>query len=174
MQQIEPLLLFFSSLHSVAYDVKVNSKAEMNTLSTKMTSTFSDSKTFTNELQKKMTTNNVESVSPSTITADTSATPVNAGSLGKQEKKDVGESKEKFPIFLVFGLFVGVGSCLVVVGYVLYHGKQRKDKFSLFSFHVSTFSNRSDWVFERFTFQKSIFSYSSTDYSKLKLIAPMH
>ena len=83
MQQIEPLLFFFFSLHSVAYDVKVNSKAEMNTLSTKMTSTFSDSKTFTNELQKKMTTNNVESVSPSTITADTSATPAEVDTPGK-------------------------------------------------------------------------------------------
>jgi len=105
----------------------------MNTLSTKMTSTFSDSKTFTNELQKKMTTNNVESVSPNTITADTSATPVNAGSLGKEEEKDSDVSTEKFPIFLVFGLFVGVGSCLVVVGYILYHGKQRKDKFDTYN-----------------------------------------
>ena len=101
----------------------------MKTMSTKMTSTFSDSKTFSNEMQEKMTTNNVESVSPNTITADTSATPVNAGSLGKEEKKDSDVSTEKFPIFLVFGLFVGVGSCLVVVGYILYHGKQRTDKF---------------------------------------------
>ena len=66
----------------MSYDVKVNSEAEMKTMSTKMTSTFSDSKTFTNEMQKTMTTNNVNSISPNTITADTSAVPVNAGTLG--------------------------------------------------------------------------------------------
>jgi hypothetical protein len=60
----------------------VNSEAEMKTMSTKMTSTFSDSKKFTNEMQKAMTTNNVESVSSNTITADTSAAPSYAGTLG--------------------------------------------------------------------------------------------
>ena len=36
-------------------------------------------------MQKTMTTNNVESVSPTTITADTSATPAEAGTLGGKD-----------------------------------------------------------------------------------------
>ena len=77
--------LSFALEYSVAYDVKVNSKEEMKTMSKKMTSTFSDSQTFTKEMQQTMTTNNVESVSPTTITADTSATPTEAGTLGGKD-----------------------------------------------------------------------------------------
>ena len=57
----------------------------METMSTKMTSTFSDSQTFTKEMQQTMTTNNVESVSPNTITADTSATPAEVNTRGKDK-----------------------------------------------------------------------------------------
>jgi len=123
-----PTVVFFFLLlfHSVAYDVKVKSQAEMTSLSVKMTSTFSNSNTFTNELQKTMTTNNVGSVSPTTITADTSTTPANAGSLGKEEKKE-GEEPKDFPIFLVLGLCMGVGACLVVGGYLCYR-RQQKEK----------------------------------------------
>jgi hypothetical protein len=78
------------------------------------------------ELQKTMTTNNVGSVSPTTITADTSTTPANAGSLGKGEKKEDEEPKD-FPIFLVLGLCMGVGACLVVGGYLCYR-RQQKEK----------------------------------------------
>ena len=77
------LFLFLLLSNSVAYDVKVNSKEEMKTMSKKMTSTFSDSQTFTKEMQQTMTTNNVESVSPTTITADTSATPAEVDTRGK-------------------------------------------------------------------------------------------
>jgi hypothetical protein len=127
LHRIDPLLFLFFLLlfHSVAYDVKVKSQAEMTSLSVKMTSTFSNSNTFTNELQKTMTTNNVGSVSPTTITADTSTTPANAGSLGKEEKKE-GEEPKDFPIFLVLGLCMGVGACLVG-GYLCYR-RQQKEK----------------------------------------------
>ena len=79
------LFLFLILSKSVAYEVKVKSEAEMKTMSTKMTSTFSDSQTFTKEMQQTMTTNNVESVSPNTITADTSATPAEVDTRGKDK-----------------------------------------------------------------------------------------
>ena len=58
---------------SVAYDVKVNSKEEKTSMNAKMTTTFADSTTFTGELQKTMKTNQVTSVSPGAISADTSS-----------------------------------------------------------------------------------------------------
>ena len=94
----------------------------MKTMSTKMTSTFSDSKTFTNEMQKKMTTNNVESVSPNTITTDTSATPVDAGTLGKDNSVNNYDTPTPIPddeeyhdeYLLTDAVFVVL--CLVVIG----------------------------------------------------------
>ena len=108
--------------NSVAYDVKVQSRAAMKTMSTKMTSTFSDSKTFTNEMQEKMTTNNVESVSPNTITTDTSATPVDAGTLGKDNSVNNYDTPTPIPddeeyhdeYLLTDAVFVVL--CLVVIG----------------------------------------------------------
>ena len=108
----------------------------MNTLSAKMTSTFSHSKTFTNELQKKMTTNNVESVSPNTITADTSATPADAGTLGRDiaGSNDADTSFEPVPDDNintgVIAAAVLVPLCLVAMGgFVWYRSKQRERNF---------------------------------------------
>jgi hypothetical protein len=89
--------LSFALEYSVAYDVKVNSKAEMKTMSKKMTSTFSDSQTFTKEMQQTMTTNNVESVSPNTITADTSATPAEVDTRGKDNSINNDDTTKPIP-----------------------------------------------------------------------------
>ena len=75
--------IFFS--HSVTYDVKVKSKEEMNQLSTKMTTTFSNSAAFTTEMQKTMKTNDVKSVSPASITADTTAAPKSVSNVGSAD-----------------------------------------------------------------------------------------
>jgi len=64
---------------SISYDVKVNSEKEMKEMSAKMTSKFSNSASFTSEMQKIMKANSVTSVAPSSVTADTTAVPQNAG-----------------------------------------------------------------------------------------------
>jgi hypothetical protein len=91
------LFLFLILSKSVAYEVKVKSEAEMKTMSTKMTSTFSDSQTFTKEMQQTMTTNNVESVSPNTITADTSATPAEVDTRGKDNSINNDDTTKPIP-----------------------------------------------------------------------------
>jgi hypothetical protein len=133
---MHPCSFFFLSLQSVSYDVKVKSEAAMKTLSTKMTSTFSDSTTFTKEMQQKMTTNNVQSVSPDTITADTSATPADAGTLGRDSagSNDADTSFEPLPDDNintgVIAAAVLVPLCLVAMGcFVWYRGKQRERNF---------------------------------------------
>ena len=54
----------------------------MNTMSVKMTSTFSDSTGFTTAMTSTMKTNDVTSVAVDGITLDTSSVPVNAGTTG--------------------------------------------------------------------------------------------
>ena len=129
------LFLFLILSKSVAYEVKVKSEAEMKTMSTKMTSTFSDSQTFTKEMQQTMTTNNVESVSPTTITADTSATPADAGTLGKDNAGSTDADTSPTPVpdnninAGVITAAVLVPLCLVAMGgFVWYRGKQRESK----------------------------------------------
>ena len=132
---MHPFLFLFSLSNSVAYDVKVKSKAEMETMSTKMTSTFSDSKTFTKEMQKTMTTNNVESVSPTTITTDTSATPTEAGTLGGKDNAVSNDDTTK-PIPDEINVGVIVAAVLVpllviaavVGGFVWYRSNQKETK----------------------------------------------
>jgi hypothetical protein len=128
------LLFLFSLPKSVAYDVKVKSKAEMETMSTKMTSTFSDSQTFTKEMQQTMTTNNVESVSPTTITADTSATPTEAGTLGGKDNAVSNDDTTK-PIPDEINVGVIVAAVLVpllviaaVVGGFVWYRTQKETK----------------------------------------------
>lgn len=57
----------------------------MDQLETKMTTTFSDSTAFTTEMQKTMEAHDVKSVSPASITADTTATPKSAGNVGSAD-----------------------------------------------------------------------------------------
>jgi uncharacterized protein YdgA (DUF945 family) len=132
---MHPCSFFFLSLQSVSYDVKVKSEEAMKTLSTKMTSTFSDSTNFTKEMQQKMTTNNVQSVSPNTITADTSATPADAGTLGKDNAGSTDADTSPTPVpdnninAGVIAAAVLVPLCLVAMGgFVWYRGKQRESK----------------------------------------------
>ena len=80
-----------------------------------------------------MTTNNVQSVSPNTITADTSATPVVAGTLGKDAGNDADTSFEPVPDDNintgVIAAAVLVPLCLVAMGgFVWCRGKQRENK----------------------------------------------
>jgi uncharacterized protein HemX len=58
------------------------SKEAMNTMSLKMTSTFSDSTAFTTAMKSAMKTNGVTSVAVDDITSDTSSVPANAGTTG--------------------------------------------------------------------------------------------
>jgi len=132
---MHPFSFAFFSLQSVSYDVKVKSEAAMKTLSTKMTSTFSDSTTFTKEMQQKMTTNNVQSVSPNTITADTSATPADAGTLSKDNAGSTDADTSPTPVpdnnfnAGVIAAAVLVPLCLVAMGgFFWYRGKQRESK----------------------------------------------
>ena len=143
---MHPFLFLFSLSNSVAYDVKVKSKAEMETMSTKMTSTFSDSKTFTKEMQKTMTTNDVESVSPNTITTDTSATPTEAGTLGGKDNAVSNDDTTK-PIPDEINVGVIVAAVLVpllviaavVGGFVWYRSKQKETKLEK---HVTEMAER--------------------------------
>ena len=73
---------------SVSYDVLSKSETEMENMMAKSAATFSDSQPFTTEMQKTMTTNNVKTVSPSSITADTTATPSKAGTKGDKPESD--------------------------------------------------------------------------------------
>ena len=54
----------------------------MKTMSAKISSEFSDSTKFTSEMQQQLTANHVTSVSPSAVTADTTAAPKSAGTVG--------------------------------------------------------------------------------------------
>ena len=57
----------------------------MNELEVKMRSISFSSDAFTNEIQKTMITNDVTSVVPSSITADTTAVPQSAGNVGSAD-----------------------------------------------------------------------------------------
>lgn len=105
-------------------------------MSTKMTSTFSDSKTFTKEMQKTMTTNNVESVSPNTITTDTSATPAEAGTLGgkantignDETTKPVPDGEINVGVIVAAVLVPLLVIAAIVGGFVWYRSKQKETK----------------------------------------------
>ena len=127
--------LSFALEYSVAYDVKVNSKAEMKTMSKKMTSTFSDSQTFTKEMQQTMTTNNVESVSPNTITADTSATPAEVDTRGKDNSINNDDTTKPTPddkidagVIAAAVLVPLLVIAAIVGGFVWYRSNQKETK----------------------------------------------
>jgi hypothetical protein len=108
---------------SVTYDVRVDSKEEMNQLETKISSTISDSAAFTNEMQKTMKANDVKSVSPASIIADTTAPPKSAGMVGRQDpSSDVnGEKKEDDKdgnSSVLVGIVLGIVGALCVAGLV--------------------------------------------------------
>ena len=109
------------------YEVKVKSKEEMNQLSTKMTTTFSNSAAFTTEMQKTMKANDVKSVSPSSITADTTAAPKSAGNDESADgdyisnKTDGDDGSSTLIIVIVVLVVVCIVALLgaVVFGYTL-------------------------------------------------------
>ena len=53
----------------------MNSETAMDTMTAKMTKNFEDNSAFTSKLQTAMQTNNVASISPDSISADTTAKP---------------------------------------------------------------------------------------------------
>ena len=101
----------------------------MDAMTNKMTTVFSDSATFTSEMQKTMATNNVTSVSPSAVTADTSAVPQSAGTMGADKTTINDDNKESdnaggiiaavVIIFVLGGLAVG--------GFLWYSNKKKDD-----------------------------------------------
>ena len=101
---------------SVTYSIKVESQKQMEELTSELTTTFSDSTVFTKELQKTMTTNNVISVSPSSISADTTKLPEAAGSKGKNTTSAGG----------VIAAVVGCVLSFVVVAGIAFYMYQKK------------------------------------------------
>ena len=92
-------------------------------METKISSTFSDSAAFTNEMQKTMKANDVKSVSPASIIADTTAPPKSAGMVGRQDpSSDVnGEKKEDDKdgnSSVLVGIVLGIVGALCVAGLV--------------------------------------------------------
>ena len=112
------------------YEVKVKSKEEMNQLSTKMTTTFSNSAVFTTEMQKTMEANDVKSVSPSSITADTTAVPKSAGNVGSADGDNISNETDGADAGgAIAGAIVGVlvlGG-IAVGGFLWYRNKQKQD-----------------------------------------------
>jgi hypothetical protein len=79
----------------VTYEVKANSHPHMNELEMKMRSISFSSDAFTNEIQKTMITNDVTSVVPSSITADTTAAPQSAGNVGSADASSNKSTEDK-------------------------------------------------------------------------------
>ena len=95
----------------------------MENMMAKSAATFSDSQPFTTEMQKTMTTNNVTSISPSSITADTTATPSKAGTKGasKSTQRPLGIS----PMNIMFVIILVVFLCMCA--YICNHRRKVKN-----------------------------------------------
>ena len=107
----------------------------MNQLSTKMTTTFSNSAVFTTEMQKTMEANDVKSVSPSSITADTTAAPKSAGNVGSADgdnisnKTDGDDAGSSTLVIVIVVLVVCVVALLgAVVWVVWYRGRSESNQ----------------------------------------------
>ena len=104
----------------------------MNQLSTKMTTTFSNSAAFTTEMQKTMEANDVKSVSPSSITADTTAVPKSAGNVGSADGDNISNETDGADAGggAIAGAIVGVlvlGG-IAVGGFLWYRNKQKQEE----------------------------------------------
>jgi predicted nucleic acid-binding Zn ribbon protein len=102
----------------VSYDVKVNSKSAMKSMSTKMKATFTDSSVFTEKMQENMVTNNVSSITAKSITSDTSAAPEDAGTMTNDATNDAtnNDSQQQQDTMI---LYVVVGVLVLLVGVLL-------------------------------------------------------
>merc|ERR1712166_1559063 len=120
----------------VSYKVKVNSKTEMNTMSSDIQSNIQDT-TFTDAIQTAMNNNNVSSIaSISTITSDTTSAPKDTGTLNPNNSNEAGNEvgnddsndntvlvepdKQNVNIGLIAGLSIGGLLTLSLVGYFLF------------------------------------------------------
>jgi len=118
--------LLASSSCSVSYDVKVNTETEMEEMITKMSSTYSDSAPFTSEMQKNMKANSVTSVSPSSVTADTTTVPQSSGTAVADKPTNGNENSD---VGGIIGAIVGVlvFGGLIVGGFLWYRSKPNHD-----------------------------------------------
>ena len=130
----------------VSYKVKVNSKTEMNTMSSNIQSTFTDNATgdttFTEAIQTAMISNNVSSIASSTITSDTTSAPKDAGTLNPNNSNEAGNEvgnddsndntvsvepdKQNVNIGLIAGLGIGGLLTLSLVGYFFFARSSKK------------------------------------------------
>jgi len=114
------------------------SKEAMNTMSLKMTSTFSDSTAFTTAMKSAMKTNGVTSVAVDDITSDTSSVPANAGTTGatvpntnnnNNNNANNNNSDEKTdPVWIVVVVLLVVIGLSCAGGYMFAKSKQAKKK----------------------------------------------
>ena len=100
-----------------------------------MTTTFSNSAAFTTEMQKTMEANDVKSVSPSSITADTTAVPKSAGNVGSADgdnisnKTDGDDAGSSTLVIVIVVLVVCVVALLgAVVWVVWYRGRSESNQ----------------------------------------------
>ena len=110
----------------------------MNTMSLKMTSTFSDSTAFTTAMKSAMKTNGVTSVAVDDITSDTSSVPANAGTTGatvpntnnnNNNNANNNNSDEKTdPVWIVVVVLLVVIGLSCAGGYMFAKSKQAKKK----------------------------------------------
>ena len=103
---------------TVEYDVRVASSADMNAMQAKMTTTFASSDGFTAHLKSNMVSNQVTSMKPDDVVADTSAPPKNAGSMGRTEGGSNGDDAAGG---VDVGVVVGVVCVVILVGGVAYY-----------------------------------------------------
>merc|ERR1712166_1114610 len=125
----------------VSYKVKVNSKTEMDTMSSNIQSNIQDT-TFTDAIQTAMNDNNVSSIVSSTITSDTTSAPKDAGTLNPNNSNEAGNEvgdddsndntvlvepdKQNVNIGLIAGLSIGGLLILSLVGYFLFARSSKK------------------------------------------------
>ena len=115
----------------MTYDVQVKTAEAEENLLTKIKSTFADSTAFTNEIKKEMVANDVKSVNPSEIIADTTASPEIKQSPVSESSADAGDaSEEKTDVGGIVGAVLGslffVG--LVGAGVVVYMRQSKKEE----------------------------------------------
>merc|ERR1712166_1705523 len=123
-----------------SYKVKVNSKTEMNTMSSNIQSNIQDT-TFIDAIQTAMNNNNVSSIASSTITSDTTSAPKDAGTLNPNNSngagKEVGNDdsndntvsvepdKQNVNIGLIAGLSIGGLVLLSLVGFQILRSSKK-------------------------------------------------
>ena len=107
------------------YTIRVESKESMQRMQTTMVEEFEDSQVFTAALKTEMKAKGVTSVSVDAITADTTATPKQAGKEGIVFATTTKEEKAaEFPWAAVL-----VTLCVVLIGVgvvILYLGNKKK------------------------------------------------